>query len=198
MKLFTSKYPYLSAALALLAFAPAGMAKDKKKKAPPKDPQDEITVAGHIALNGGVVRRFLATQHYSSSYLYVEHGGGNVTLVDVTKVAQPKVLADVAYAPNGDSASIFTVAGTAALVTDNHSSPPSDDPQPQTIRIMDFSDPLHPKVAREFTSVTAISRDDRRGLIFLANPEGLWILHQTFAEDPEVLKAYTWQVLYDH
>ena len=68
----------------------------------------------------------------------------------------------------------------------------------QTIRIMDFSDPLHPKVAREFTGVTALSRDDRRGLIFVANPEGVWILHQSFAEDPEVEKAYAHHVLYDH
>jgi hypothetical protein len=107
------------------------------------------------------------------------------------------VLADVAYASNGAAASIFTVAGTAALIAENRSSPPADDP-PQTIRIMDFSDPLHPKVAREFAGVTAISRDERRGLIFLANPEGLWILRQTFAEDPEVQRAYAWHVLYDH
>ena len=41
---------------------------------------------------------------------------------------------------------------------------------------MDFSDPQHPKVAREFTGVTAMSRDDRRGLIFLTNDQGLSIL----------------------
>ena len=63
---------------------------------------------------------------------------------------------------------------------------------------MDFSDLLHPKVAREFAGVTAISRDQGRGLIFLANPEGIWILHQTFAEDPEVEKAYANYVLYSH
>ena len=52
---------------------------------------------------------------------------------------------------------------------------------------MDFSDPQHPKVAREFAGVTAITTDD--GLIFLANADGIWILHQTLAEDPEVEKA---------
>ena len=55
---------------------------------------------------------------------------------------------------------------------------------------MDFSDPKNPKVAREFTGVTAMSRDDRRGLIFIANAEGIWILQQHLAEDPEVEKAY--------
>jgi hypothetical protein len=46
--------------------------------------------------------------------------------------------------------------------------------------------------------VTAIDRDDRRGLIFVANPEGVWILHQNRAEDPEVEKAYAHHVIYDH
>jgi hypothetical protein len=43
-----------------------------------------------------------------------------------------------------------------------------------------------------------MSRDERRGLIFLANPEGIWILHQSFAEDPEVEKEYARRILYDH
>ena len=63
---------------------------------------------------------------------------------------------------------------------------------------MDFSDPRNPKVAREFTGVTATSRDDRRGLIFIANGEGIWILQQHLAADPEVEKAYANYVLYSH
>jgi hypothetical protein len=51
-------------------------------------------------------------------------------------------------------------------------------------------------VAREFAGVTAVSRDDRRGLIFVANPEGIWILQQHLAEDPEVEKAYANYVIY--
>jgi hypothetical protein len=61
---------------------------------------------------------------------------------------------------------------------------------------MDFSDPKNPKVAREFTGVTATSRDNQRGLIFVANPEGIWILRQHFAEDPDVQRAYEDYVIY--
>jgi hypothetical protein len=182
----------------LLALSTAVQAKNKKIKTAPKEPQDEIEVVGHIPLTNGPVRRFLTTQHYSSYYLYVEYAASkNVTLVDVTKATQPSLLADVSYPSNGGSASLFTVAGTAALVTEERgaAAPAS---APQTIRIMDFSDPLHPKVAREFAGVTAISRDERRGLIYVANAEGIWILHQSFAEDPEVEKAYAHHVLYDH
>ena len=175
--------------------APSASAKNKKAALP--DPKDEIKVVGHIPLTDGPVRRFLATQHYSSFYLYAEHeAGGNVTLIDVTKISHPAVLADVAYAPNNGSGSLSVVAGTAALVTNEPSA--ASTTAPETVRIMDFSDPRSPKVAREFTGVTALSRDDRRGLIFVANGEGIWILQQHLAEDPEVEKAYANYVLYSH
>ena len=179
----------------LVAFAPAVYAKSKKPKAPPAVPKDEIELVGHIPLTDGPVRWFHATQHYSSYYLYAEHeAGGTVTLIDVTKTSQPAVLADVPYAPIG-SDSLALVAGTAALVTSEPAALPAP-AAPQTIRIMDFSDPKNPKVARVFAGVTAMSRDDGRGLIFVANAEGIWILHQRLAQDPDVEKAYANYVLY--
>ena len=185
-------------AFGLLVLSLGVQAKDKKPKVAPKEPQDEIEVVGHIPLTNGPIRRFIATQHYSSTYLYAEHDAGKgVTLIDVTKVTKPTVLADVAYPSSGGSGSLFAVAGTAVLVTEEQGAAPPL-AAPQTIRIMDFSDSQHPKVAREFAGVTAISRDQGRGLIFLANPEGIWILHQTFAEDPEVEKAYANYVRYSH
>ena len=183
-------------AAAALAFSPIAEGKDKTKK-PSKDPQDTIEVVGHIAASGSPVVRFLSTQHYSSHYLYVEHEGGkDVTLVDVSKIAQPVVLADMPTAPGGGSAGLFLVTGTAALTTEQTATVPVA--APQTIRIMDFSDPKQPKIAREFAGVTAMSRDDGRGLIFLANPDGIWILHQNFALDPKVEEEYARHVLYDH
>lgn len=176
----------------------AVQAKDRKVKPAAQDPQDAIEVAGHIPPTSGPVTRFLVTQHYSSYYLYAEHGAGNnVTLIDVTKTGRPAVLADVSYPSGGGSDSLVAVAGTAALVSEAQGSP-TPPPATQTFRIMDFSDPQHPKVAHEFTGVTAMSRDERRGLIFVANAEGIWVLHQRFAEDPEVEKEYAKHVLYDH
>jgi hypothetical protein len=180
--------------LAGLILAPGASAKDKKSKA--SNPKDEIEVVGHIPLTGGPVKRFVSTQHYSSYYLYAEHeNGGNLTLIDITKTSEPVVLAEVASAPNGASSNLTAVAGTAALVSSEPTA--SSTPQvPQTIRIMDLSDARNPKVAREFTGVTAISRDDPRRLIFVANADGIWILKQHFAEDPEVQKAYEDYVIY--
>jgi hypothetical protein len=179
----------------LLTIIPIGNAKNKKPKTSPPDPTDQIEVVGHIPLTNGPVRRFLATQHYSSYYLYAEHeGGAQVTLIDVTKTDRPAVLADVAYMPSNAAGSVAVVAGTAALVSSDASA--STALPPQTLRIMDFSDPKNPKLAREFADVTAMSRDDGRGLIFLANPEGIWILAQHLAEDPEVKRAYEYYVIY--
>jgi hypothetical protein len=192
--MYTHRLRFIGLALTLLMLSTAGQAKTKTVKAVAKDPQDEIQVVGHLPVTGGPVTRFMVTQHYSSTYLYAEHEtGANITLVDVTKVNKPVVLADVAYPASGGSGSLFAVAGTAALVTEPQSASVPTSPS-QNIRIMDFSDPQHPKVAREFAGVTAIISD--HGLIFLANADGIWILRKTLAEDPEVEKAYAHQVLY--
>jgi hypothetical protein len=171
--------------------------KNKKHKSPPSQPMDEIEVVGHIPLAGGPVTHFVCTQHYSSDYLYAEHGAGkDITLIDVTKTEQPSVLANVPYASDGGAEKFVAVAGTAALVSTEQGTP-AEATTPQTLRIMDFSDPQHPKVAREFTGVTAIGKDDKRGLVFVANNAGIWILQQHLAEDPKVEAEYTRYVMYN-
>jgi len=172
-------------------------AMNKKHKSPPSQPRDAIKVVGHIPLAGGPITRFVCTQHYSSDYLYAEHGAGeDITIIDVTKTEQPSVLANVPDPPDGGSEGLVAVAGTAALVRTEQGTPAAA-PTPQTLRIMDFSDPQHPKIAREFTGVTAIGSDEKRGLVFVANAAGIWILQQHFAEDPKVEAEYTRYVLYN-
>jgi hypothetical protein len=174
----------------LIAGAAASYGKDKNAKKQDDSPQDSITVVAHIPLTGGPVTRFISTQHYSRSYVYAEHGPGrNLTLIDVTNASKPQLLPDVAY-----QASLVAAAGTAALVSDS----PVDGAQaaaPQTLRIINLSDPQHPTVAQEFTGVTAAS-NVRPGLILLANADGIWILQQHFALDPAVEKSYAYKVLY--
>jgi hypothetical protein len=194
MSLFRSRFT-LHALLGGLVLPVAAQAKDKKSKAAAKDPQDSIEVVGHIAAAGAPVTRFLTTQHYSGYYLYAEHQAGQgITMIDVTQANRPRVLAEMGAAPADSGGSLAVVAGTAALVTSTPNT--SATAGPQTIRIMDFSDPQHPRVTREFAGVTASSRDDRRGLIFIANSEGIWVLQQRLAEDPEVEKAYANYVIY--
>jgi hypothetical protein len=177
----------------LMASSPAlwaGSTASNERRGKGQGAQDKIEVVGHIALGGGngPVTRLLTTQHYNRSYLYVERAGAKgVELIDVTKANQPSVIANVPYPAAGAREELVSVAGTSALVTQQL---PRAASTPESMQIMDFADVEHPKVVREFTGVTAVAKDDRRGLIFLANSDGLWILRQQLAEDPAMAKAY--------
>ena len=127
----------LTMAMGLVAASHAAQGKDKNKKSPGNYPEDSIEVVGHIQLGNGTVTHFVTTQHYSRSYLYVEHEGGkNVTLIDVSDPAHPSVLGEIPSAPNRASESLLAVTGTAAIVTDHSANETAA--APQTIRIIDF------------------------------------------------------------
>jgi hypothetical protein len=193
----TRNLRYLSIFSMSLLISAAGLnGKDKHPKAQPNAPQDQITVVAHLPLTGGAVTRFLTTEHYRRDYLYAEHESGKaVTLIDVTRFSQPAVLADMTY-PTGGRDNLVAVTGNAALVAAATSNAMSPQPlTPQTFRIMSFTDPLHPAVMQEFTGVTAMTRDDKRGLIFLANAEGVWILQEKYAADPAYEKEWEHMML---
>ena len=180
---------YIPTALLVLAAGSDPMsAKDKKKPASP--PQDEITVEAHLANTGGPIVRFVATRHYSRSYVYAERGPDRpVTLLDITKPSQPVVVSQM-DALSGTTG-LVVVAGTAAIST---TAPIPAAASTQTIRLMDFSNPAQPKVTRQFDGVTTVEKVGN--LILLANPEGIWVLSQHLAEDPAVEAAYAHQVVY--
>jgi len=175
-----------------LALVPANLfAKDKHPK---PTPQDGIAVIGHLAIPGGAVVRFLTTQHYHRNYLYAEQeAGSKVTLVDITDIRRPMILAQMVNS-GGLSNDLVAAVGNAALVEERNGLRDAQ-PEHQNFQILSFADPLHPKVEREFANVTAIARDDSRGLIFLANSDGIWILQQQFAMDPQFEKQWEHMML---
>jgi hypothetical protein len=171
----------LSAALAVPAMSLAAEA-----------PQDRIEVLGRIVLSAGPVNHLIATQHYGRYYLYAEEGGG-IAVIDITNAKAPSLVSNVSSSEN-PSGGVVAMSGTAALV----SSSAAPAAAPQSVRIVNLADPAHPTVTREFAGVTAIGHDRDRGLIFLANSEGVWILKQQPAEDPALARAYANYVLYNH
>jgi hypothetical protein len=180
----------------LIAFTGVSAANGKDKK-PKQDnsSQDQIIVLAHIPASGGPITRFIPTQHYGHSYVYAEHESGkNLTVIDLSKPGKPTVLADVTYPDAATVGNVVSATGTAALVSDT---PEAARPLPsETIRIMNFSDPLHPTVAQEFKGVTATSRGAQPGLILLANPDGIWILQQHYGLDPAEEECYAHYVIY--
>jgi len=163
-------------------------AKDKRKAAPMPAHNDQISVDGHLALSGGPIVRFVATQHYDRSYVYAERGPGQpVSVLDVTQAAHPALVSQL-----GAGTNLVAVAGTAALLS---GTPAEATPHPvQTIRVMDFSDPANPKLTRQFEDVTAVEKIG--SVILLANAEGVWILSQHFADDPKADERYARKVVY--
>lgn len=183
--MFSRSNACISIILAVGIFSLNAWANNKHSKPTPPAP-DEIQVVAHIPQTGEAITRFLTTQHYKRDYLYAEHASGKtVTLIDVTNIGSPALLAEMSD-PTGSSDALIAVTGNAALVTTANQQPLS--PSAQTFRILSFVDPLHPKIQQEFKGVTATARDDKRGLIFLANADGIWILQQQYAIDPEQAK----------
>jgi hypothetical protein len=136
--------------------------------------------------------------HWRTDYLYLDHADGSpVTILDVTNPAAPFVSGQIDI-PNQDAGGrLGAVVGTAALVALPAS---SERPQtiPQTIEILSFAEPEHPSVVRQFAGVTSMLKDETRGLMYLANVEGLWVLRMEPATDVQLEKQYEHHVLYSH
>jgi hypothetical protein len=166
---------------------PVSYARGKDKKPAEKDSFD---VVGHLVFNTGAISNLTAATHYSSSFVYAtDPAAGTVTVIEVTSPAHPR-LVTVA----NRTGSPLAAAGDALLVT---SEVPAPAPA-QTVSILDFTDKASPKVVREFAGVTSIGTDNQRGLVFLVNAEGLWILHRNQQIDPAIQEQYAHDVIYNH
>ncbi|HTQ56889.1 MAG TPA: hypothetical protein VMI94_20620 [Bryobacteraceae bacterium] len=116
--------------------------------AEPGHAHDRIVVLSHFPLAGGSVGRLVAAGHYNRHYLYAEQNGKKLTVIDITDPTRPFRTAGISYPGNSGSGDLVAAAGTAALVV---SSAAAHSPAPaETVRIMSFADPAHPRVSREF------------------------------------------------
>lgn len=163
-------------------------------KAPPaKDANhDSIRVIAHIALKDSSPCRLTTAEHWRKQYLYLDHPQtSNLTIVDITNAAQPHVAKEV---HRGEiTGEIRLMVGDVGLTTS-----PVAESAPKTVSIVSFGDPLTPKLQQTFKNVSGFSQAPRRGLIFIVNDEGLWVLHEQPALDLEFQKEYDRHVLYDH
>jgi hypothetical protein len=190
------KWASIVAAVVSMAIGTApAFAKSKHSSQSSSAGNDQITIESHIPLTDGPVIRFVTTERNGRSYVYAERGTGKgITLIDVTQPEHPKVLGEVSGAQAGN---LVTVAGTAALASSSPASATQTAaPAPQTMQILDLSNPASPKVTRRFEGVTAMEKLPSHGLILLANGEGIWILSEHIAEDPAVEQQYARKVVY--
>jgi hypothetical protein len=146
----------------------------------------DTKVIAHVPLSGGSAQQMFLQQVGRREYLYLQQASNRgFTVIDVSKPAKPRsvthvprenltlVASGLAIAEVPDSTAAASGADENAEGTRGGGSPP------QQIRVLDVSDPAHPRTVQSFTGVTSILSDDARGLVYVANREGIWILsHQ--------------------
>jgi len=163
------------AAAVVITSAPGVSANNKPTEVPAK-------VIAHLALKDAPGNEMLLQSKGDKQYLYVQKASKQgFTLIDVTKPVLPTLVNQSDKSGDAATGKLEIVGSDVGLaeVPDKNSKGVirnSDSPT-ETVKILDLSDPAHPKVLQTFTGVTSILQDPSRGLIYLANNDGLWILN---------------------
>jgi hypothetical protein len=153
---------------------------------------DQIEVIGHMAFDGTVVTQVTTGEHWRKNYLYL-NSADKITVVDVTNGAHPSITSEYRRSLPAAQAQVQVVVGNAVLFADGQQATHV----PSSISIMSFANPADPKIVRQFTKVTGFLIDSRRGLIYVVNNEGLWILIGSPGRDLELEKQYEHELMYN-
>jgi hypothetical protein len=162
------------AALSLL-IVPAAVAKHRAANSP----EQPATVIAHIALPGAPANQILSQERDGKQYLYlVRNSRKGFMVVDVTKPSQPNLLQRVAWPDSASAGRLQVVSGTLGLAEGSslHSASAMAAPPPETVELLDLSDPANPRTIQSFSGVSSVFTDESHNLIYLTNAEGLWIV----------------------
>jgi hypothetical protein len=141
-------------------------------------------VIAHLPLKEAPGSQMLLQSKGDHQYLYVQKASKDgFMVVDVTKPSVPGIVKTAASSGDATAGKLEMVSPDVAIaqVPDKNAKGvirSSDNPT-ETVKILDLSDPTHPKVIQTFTGVTSTMQDPGRGLIYLANNDGLWILRHS-------------------
>jgi hypothetical protein len=166
-------------AAAVVVSAPSMVANTKPTEVPAR-------VIAHLALplQEAPGSEMLLQTKGDKYYLYVQKASKQgFTVIDVTKAQNPTLVSRTAPSNDATAGNLELVGPDVGLaeVPDKSSKGVirSADKPTETVKVLDLSDPAHPKVLQTFNGVTAVLLDNDRGLIYLTNNEGLWILIHT-------------------
>jgi hypothetical protein len=181
MKLIQDSIPSyrvnLAVALAALfvLVVPSAFAKHRNAK-PSEQP---AAVIAHIALPGAPANQMLLQENNGKQYLYlVRNSRKGFTVVDVTKASRPNLLKRVAWPDGATAGRLQLVSNTLGLAEGSNAGSVAAPAEaaPETIELLDLSDPTNPRTVQSFSGVTSILTDEGRRLIFITNADGLWVL----------------------
>ena len=159
--------------------APRALAQSKS------DVEENVRVAGHLALPGMHVNQMFLQQRGERYFLYLHRPTRQAfALVDVTKPEKPSLLdrATLQQTSGGHVEMAPSEAELAVAVAPENPGAASQKPAAEvklpteTIRLIDLSDPKKPRTIKTFTGVTSMMPDDARHLMYIVNNEGLWVV----------------------
>jgi hypothetical protein len=146
----------------------------------------EAKVIAHLPLSGGIRRMFLQ-QEGRRQFLYVQRPSQQgVAVIDITKPERPKMVNQVPL----ENLTMVNF-GLAIFETPENSAPVGASLATgnaegrhgsgvlESVRVLDVSDPAHPRTVQNFDGVTSILQDSAQNLLYVANGDGVWIVsHQ--------------------
>ena len=142
-------------------------------------------VIAHLPLKDAPGSEMLLQPRGDKQYLYVQKASKQgFMVVDVTRPSIPALLNVNANVNAEATAGTLQMAGpdaALAAVPDKNTKGVlhGTDSPTSTVRLLDLTDPAHPKVLQTFTDVTGTLQDPKRALIYLANKDGLWVLRHS-------------------
>ena len=178
-------FVFVSASLVVSIFAFANSVEAQRPRT--AQSQEQVSVVGHLDLRGMQVKQIFVQQRGGKNYLLLRRADQNAfAIVNVSDPAKP-LLAEkddlrqpagaevdlprsgsalaIAFVPERNSAPAASAVPASAITLPTES-----------VRLIDLTDPQHPKTVKIFNRVTSVASDDGRKLVFLVNNEGLWIV----------------------
>jgi|ERR1700722_1464308 len=153
--------------------APSMFAKAKEKKSAVSN----LGVIAHVQLDGGSAMHMVLMKKNGKEYLYLPlTSSSGVCVFDVTTPAAPRKLERFAGVGGEQAADFQLVGDTLAVSSRGREAISSLGAAPRSVTILNMTDPTNPQSIQTFAGVTSIVADNARGLIYLSNDEGLWIV----------------------
>jgi hypothetical protein len=171
-----------------IAAAPSMFAKPKEKKAEASN----LGVIAHVQLDGGTATRMVLMEKNGKEYLYLGLASSSgVCVFDVTTPAAPRKLERFAGA-SGAQADEFQLVGDTLAVSSRSGEPTigSADAARRSVTILNMTDPTNPQPIQTFSDVTSIVTDNARGVIYLSNGEGLWVVQAKQMQKADTTSLY--------
>lgn len=165
----------LALAALLLLVVPGASAKHR----PTETSEQPASVIAHIALPGAPANQILLQERDDKQYLYlVRNSRKGFTVVDATKPSQPNLLKRVAWPDGASAGKLQLVNGRLGFAEGSnvHFPSASAESSPETVELLDLSDPANPRTVETLSDVTSVFIDEGGGLIYITNPEGLSIV----------------------